>query len=396
MTIVAAIYPPSRLPIFVSDTLISVRGTSGRVAGPSGLVHPNECAEHRAHSLEQKSAIINDFVYVAYAGTTFLAKGVIRRLEKRLSVAVGSKVSATRAALDDEVEDLNRHNTTLLVAVIEDGECHHMSFGPEPDTKVLEDGTTIYAVGTGAEDFLGLYEAASAAKLLVRNGSWGFRLGAKYLWKMLRSRWLSRIWRPRFDAAHQLDLGVVFAVIAEVSAYESLMAEIKAHFGQILEIGRGTQQGFEKLQSVTIMTELLTYQNAEATHYTGNYLNYAYDGDILVYRRFGDIRREELHQAFGTDYLAGAAPPVLRGPSPEETTAAINRALSEKVFNKSVVQIISYNDVKDLAKRKITFSQPDHNSLLIERRDDHFEIFRSHEYMRQLADRLGVKKVIFP
>ena len=82
--------------------------------------------------------------------------------------------------------------------------------------------------------------------------------------------------------------------------------------------------------------------------------------------------------------------------APKETTAAINRLVSEKVFNKSVVQIISYNDVKDLAKRKVTFSAPDHNSLRIERRDDHFEMFRSHEYMRQLADRLGVKKVIFP
>jgi ATP-dependent protease HslVU (ClpYQ) peptidase subunit len=396
MTIVAAIYPPSRLPIFVSDTLISVKGTSVRVAGPTGLVHPTEGAEHRAHSLEQKAAIINDFVYIAYAGTTFLAKGIIRRLERRLSETVGSKVSATRSALDEEVEDLNRHNTTLLVAVIEDGECHHMSFGPEPDTKILDNGTTIYAVGTGAEDFLALFETAASAQLTVRRVPWWVRLGTKYLWKVLHSRWLSRVWRPRFDAAHQLDLAVVFAVIAEVSAYESLMAEIKAHFGQILEIGRGTQEGFEKLQSVTIMTELLTYQNEEATHYTGNYLNYAYERDILIYRRFGDIRRDEMHQAFGTDYLAGAVPPVLRGPPSEETAAAINRLLGEKVFNKSVLQIISYNDVKDVAKRKLTFSEPDHNSLRIERRDDHFEIFRSHEYMRQLADRLRVKKVVFP
>jgi hypothetical protein len=74
-----------------------------------------------AHSLEQKSAIINDFVYVAYAGTIFFAKGIVRRLERRLSETVGSKISATRAALDEEVEGLNRHNTTLLVAVIEEG-----------------------------------------------------------------------------------------------------------------------------------------------------------------------------------------------------------------------------------------------------------------------------------
>lgn len=267
---------------------------------------------------------------------------------------------------------------------------------PRTEGQVLDNGTTIYAAGSGARDFVELFASASAAQLSVRGLPWWARVGSQCLLWAIRSRWLGLVWRPRFGAAHQLDMAIVFTAIGEVSAYESIVAEIKAHFGQLLEIGRGTQEGFEKLPSATIITEIVTYQNNEATLYPGSYLNYAYDGDILVYRRFGEIRRDELHQAFGTDYIAGAAPPLLQQPSSAETNASLERLLSKRIFNDAVVQIISYNDLGDISNRKTSFSEPDHANLRIERVNDHFEMFRSHEFMKSLADRLGVKKVTLP
>jgi hypothetical protein len=387
MTVIAAIYPSKGLPLFLCDTVISVPGQqTGRIAGPGGLIaRPASTTQHKFHSLEQKNTVLKDTVFVAYAGSSFVGKTVFRRLEKGLSGVSTPTEAQVSAILSDSNDDLQKHGTAILAAVLHDGRCHHLAFGTRFEELTLQDGTTIYVNGSGTQTLLDYFSTHWTATFKPRD------LPSWFRHPIVRLRLSLDKWRW---GTHHEDVFRAFGMVAEISSRESIMAEIDSHFGAIVEVIRATSAGFEKLPSGTIVTELITFEDGGASIIGGNYLNYAYDGDLLVYRRFGQIRDEEMRSAFGTDYISGAISPPLRNVSTQEEHAAQDRLTSKAIFNDSIIQCRSYSDPHNLPQRRISLGAPNHGEFLIRRNGDHFEIYRSHEFMRKLAARLGVAKVI--
>jgi hypothetical protein len=254
MTVIAAIYPPKGLPIFLCDTLISVPGQqTGRVAGPSGLIaRPPDTTSYKVHALEQKNVVFKDTVFVAYAGSSFVAKNVFRRLEKGLANATAPTKEQVSAILSESLDDLERNDTAILAAVLSDAVCHHLSFGSGFEERTLQDGTTIYVNGSGTSALINLFTTIWTATTLKPHPPSLIRHPVRRLLYSVAK------WRR---GAHDDYVFRAFGLVAEVSSRESLMAEVDSHFGAIVELVRATSVGFEKLPSATIATEsaLTTY-----------------------------------------------------------------------------------------------------------------------------------------
>jgi len=369
MTVIAAIYPAEGLPLFLCDTLISIESEPrGHVAGPAGLITPPPPgSKYKPVALQQKTIILRPTVFLAYCGKTLIGTIIFRRVDKALAGIDAPTLAQVAAILEESVEDLQQHDTAILGAVIEDGKCFHLSYGTGFQDVTLEDGTTLIVNGSGSSALLDLFEVCWAGKFAS--------MTADHL-------------------PHHRDVFRAFAMVSEVSSYESIMAEHKADFGAIVEILRATTIGFEKLPSATIVTELISFQPDQMTVHAGNYLNYVNDGDLIVYRRFGDIRREKMTEIFGTDYIAGTINPPTRSVSKSEETDAVERLISRAEFNDSVIQAISWSNPSDLPNRRLTLGEPNWADFRIARDGDHFSVFRSHAFMEKLAKRFGVSKVI--
>ncbi len=386
MTVIAAIYPPAGPPIFLSDTLTSVPGErTGRAAGPNGLLaRPRNTSGWQIHNLEQKNAILNGKVYVAYCGSSFVAKSVVRRAARALEAISDPTVEQVSAIFSAELDDLERHNTSILAAVLSEGKCNHLAFGSGFQTRALTDGTIVHANGSGANKVLDLFEEILRGREALRPHT--------YFNPIV---WLNYLLTRLRGNRHHIDMSRAFGIVATQCCYESLTAQIDQHFGGIIEIARALPTGFEKFPSATIAIELLSFHDGEADLYGGNYLNYHYVDDLLVYRRFGEINREELTKVFETDYWVASIHPLLRKVPATEDQKACEAIAARPLFSDADVECTSWADLDDLGGAgRVTVAAPDRSRFRIERVDDKFfQIYRSPEYMKSLARRLGVSRV---
>jgi hypothetical protein len=231
VTLIAALFPEDGSRYFIADTLISEPGPrTTRMLGPSGLILPSASATiYRPQRLEQKTAIIGQHIFAAYAGTPFIGKGVFRRL----SALNGHDVtrSAIEAALGDFESDLHTHDTSAIISFIRDGVPNYLTLGPAFERHKFTDGTVCLASGSGAQVFFEEYEDVYGAP---------------------RSGLLTRI--P--NRAHQT-LARICAVMGSILGKEAIGAEHQAHFGGIIEIIQPTRDGFERFPGATIAIELL-------------------------------------------------------------------------------------------------------------------------------------------
>jgi hypothetical protein len=155
VTLIAAICPPNEQPFFVCDTLVSEPGRQeGRVLSPNGVIlqAPIE-AVYKPFRLQQKNIIIRDRLFAAYAGSSLLGRGAFRRLQRALCHQTPSYDMVDAFAADFE-DELNHHNTSLLVAFVQQDGVQLVTLGPRFEHLVLNDGTECYASGSGAETFL--------------------------------------------------------------------------------------------------------------------------------------------------------------------------------------------------------------------------------------------------
>jgi len=178
-------------------------------------------------------------------------------------------------------------------------------------------------------------------------------------------------------------------VIAKFSANETVRAEFESHFGGIVEIATCTTLGFFMLPSVMIAIELFRRESDELRPAGSSYLTYRYFEDILAFRRFGDIRQEELKKTFGTDYIGSTISPLLRKPSAAAKKRAIDELLATS-FHDTELQVFSWSD-DDLVSTSVT--APDNSRFRIERPGDSFTVFHSHEFSAEIAKRFGASRI---
>jgi hypothetical protein len=320
MTLIAAVLPPGGPPFFLSDVLVSsTRISSGRVAGPSGLIQRSgPDAAYSPYSLEQKCLILSDRVWTAYCGDVVAGKSALNRLRTELS---GTEPSLARLEeiLRELETDLAERNSSLLAAVIEPDLSLHWRFAGAgaPRQNTLSDGTILIADGTGRDGFVDVLSNIIGTTVAPN---------------------------PTYH---------VLAFLSEVSSSESINAAFNDHFGAIVEVTSVVDGTFQKMPSLTVATEIVKIEGDTAAIISGNYLNYRYVDNILVYRRFGSIRGDEMAVAFGTDYIAGAIYPPGRRRRAEEEAALCRQLVANAIFNDSAMQAISWNDPTNLSKRKL-------------------------------------------
>jgi len=366
MTLIAAVYPPGDCVFFLCDTLISTKGQfSGRMLGPSGVIRPRpNVADYHPERLEQKCIIINKRTFAAYAGASFLGKIVIRKLVEGLAHCEPSRSTILGIIADYETE-LNVHDTSVLIAFVEDGRYGCITLGPKFMRSQLPDGTVCLAAGSGAEAFLRDFPVICSAKGAIVPRS--------------------------LDPYHALIMRIC-GLTGNYFTHESFSSEFESHFGGIIEIIRRTKVGFEKFPGATIIAEVIELGDDALTIVGGNFADFCYYDDLLVFRRFGQIRANDAVEAFGTDYFIDTVnPPHRKATSKEHERATTN--IQAKSFQNSEVFIFSWIDPATPEKGQMRVSTPDIAGVEIGRTNDQFWIFRSRNYLRYLAKRFRVKKV---
>ena len=116
--------------------------------GPAASSNRPKVKSHQPSRLERKCAIINKMTFVAYAGSSFVAKRALSKVERALADQAPSRHIISTAVSEYE-EDLSHHNTSLLIAFIDDGKVEHLTFGPDFTHHTFEDGTQLTANGSG-------------------------------------------------------------------------------------------------------------------------------------------------------------------------------------------------------------------------------------------------------
>ena len=365
MTSIAAILPPDEPPFFIADTLVSTRGEArGRVLGPHGLILPKSGASHRPIQLRQKTAILHKNVFAAYANSTFYARAVLGKLAEGLSHVplTRAKITAIVSEYDQELAD---SETTILVALIDESSMIDiMSFGPDPSHVRLADGTDCYLAGSGTTAF-------SEA---IESGQMSERGSAERL------------------PAYNLMVMRLAGLVGRFASMEAARAEFRDNFGGLIEIIRPTPTGFEKMPSLSFITETVTMEGDELVIWGGNYLDYCYEGDILVYRRFGQIRQEEAKQAFGSEHLVACIHPLHRTPQRQEIDAAYSAVLS-KSFEASILNVFSWISFNETTHDKMSVRVPDPSQFRIYHSENKIQVFRSHRFLDDLAKRFGAARV---
>jgi hypothetical protein len=367
MTLIAAILPVDGAPFFISDTLVSEPGCQEtRILGPNGIILPARGGDYRPWRLQQKNIIVRERTFAAYAGASFLAHGVFRQLEQSIPAAGPTREIIADVAANYEA-DLLRHETSMLFAFVgNDGAVELLMAGSEFAHLVLEDGTECYAAGSGAESFLGTFpdlrRAAGGDQLLGEN-------------------------------PHHMLIMQLCGLSAEFGAREAILGEFDCHFGGIVEIVRTTGLGFEKLPGATIINEVVTIDADELTLWGGNYLQYCYSDDVLVYWRFGQLRNAEALDAFGTDAFAAVIRPPHRQPSRAENDRACEKVLATS-SDDSTFNVFCWNDLNNLNRRRLSVRAPDNGNFRVWRENGHFYVFRSHAFLDEIAQRFGVQRAL--
>jgi hypothetical protein len=364
MTLIAAILPPDDPPFFIADTLVSTPGEArGRVLGPHGLILPKSGTEYRPSLLRQKTAILHKSVFAAYANSTFYAQ-IISKLAKGLSDAPPTAEKITEI-VSEYAQELRDSETTIFVAFID--ECstmHFMTFGPDPLHSQLADGTDCYLAGSGTKAFS---EAIESGRISDSG---------------LVEQW----------PADNLLVMKLAGLIGRFASMETARAEFQDNFGGLIEIVQPTASGFEKMPSLSIITEFVTVEGDELVIWGGNYLDYCYEGDILVYRRFGQIRQEESKQAFGSERLVACVNPLHRIPQPREIGAAYSTVLS-KPFEESTFNIFSWVSFNESTHDRMSIRIPDRGQFRINHSENQIQVFRSYKFLDELAKRFGATRV---
>ena len=320
MTLIAAILPPGRPPVFINDTLVSIRGKqTGRMLTPNGLIAvPPKAANWKPDGFEQKSIILNGNIFATYTGVSFVAKAAMRDLSKRFNGSTSISRDDVAACLEERAEQFQQQDTSILAGVINGGALSTpIVIGSGFETKTLDDGTQLIANGSGPKIFLDEFPSA---------------------------------WFGTKSPDHpDYDLAKAFAFCASNYAFESVNAELESHFGGIFEITTIRDGAFGKIGSATVMVELVKFEGKDTARLAGgNYLSYAYDGDLLAFHRFGQINYDEIISVFGTDVIAGALASPLRKPTRQEIDSTAQRFIDRPIFNDSHYQLIVWHDVDNL------------------------------------------------
>jgi hypothetical protein len=366
MTLIAAISPPDGSQFFLCDTLVSVPGKrSQRMLGPSGLIMASSSpTTHKPEGLEQKTIIVGDRVFAANAGKSVIGKGVLRRLSEKLDRGEEPSRDRIFVALDGYEEELVKHDTSAIISFIENGRPQSLTLGPEFERRTLADGTVCVVAGSGSDAFFRDFEDVR----LTHQGVFGRRL----------------------DSYHQLVMKLC-GLTGSFLTHEAISAENEDHFGGIIEIIRATSGGFEKFPSASHVIEVIDIHKDDLTILGGNFLDYCYSGEILVYRRFGQIRGEEAFSVFNSNYLISTIRPTIRAETKGEFDAAIER-MQRKSFQDSIVLTINWFDRRNIKQYGRVMVPGDNPPVQMGSRDGSLAILRTHEYYRIIANRFGVKE----
>jgi hypothetical protein len=195
-----------------------------------------------------------------------------------------------------------------------------------------------------------------------------------------------------FDHYHLLIARLLLSFGA-VLAREAFTGTFHSHFGAIMEMTRCTANGFEKFPSATFWIELVKLAKNSVTLLGGNYLTYQYLGDLLVFRRFGQIRYDKLKEKFGTDQLISTIDSPHRQPTQKENEKAV-AAIRGRSFDDATYNVFIWIDVDDPASLKTKVSQADPKNFYLREEGTRFVIFRSPQLREDIAWRFGKEKLI--
>jgi hypothetical protein len=387
LTIIAAIQPPDGAPFFLADTLISKPGNNSdvKVLGPGGLTKQARGHLYQPSRLERKCVIINAMTFAAYAGTSFVAKTALYKVAHALADRPPDAQTISKALTEDE-DKLTQHDTSLLVAFVDKTGVHQLTFGPHFIEHTCADGTKVTASGSGCAPLIRTLENVLGGRTVVnfptsKNASF---------WQKGRAR-LWRLFHPRLDSHHRVVVQLA-NVVAEFCAGEAIRGEFDSHFGGLVEIATCAGSGFFMLPSLMIAIELFTRDGDALRPASSSYLTYRYYEDILLYRRFGETRQEELKATFGTDYIASTVKPLLRKPTNDEKRRAIDELLAAP-FHETTLQVFNWSDVNDLTQRRTSVRAPDEARFWIDRREDRFRIYHSNDFSAEIAKRFGASRI---
>jgi len=363
MTLIAIISNPTSAPFIVSDVLISgQQQPAGRMLGPSGpIVSYDKKSGYYPENLEQKMIIIGSHLCMAYAGASIIGKSISKKFMETFCNTTPKKdlLSNILSEYDSELEQFD---TSIIVAFIdENNEFDYITYGDGFVSKEFSDGTKIKSVGTGSELLIEHFD-------VVCNSPVG---GCP----------------PVAGTLHR-----VLSILSEFVAWDCYSGEYRLHTGGLIEIASLSDNRLEKLPSALLGTILYKFNNGTAHAIGEAYLDFCYYDDILVFRRFGDIRLNEAKEIAGSDYLIGTIRGVRTSDYHERTDAAVRKIVA-KLHQTSAIQIFSLIDVENPASRKILFEREDWNNFRIWRSESSFKVWKSKKLQNKFSNLLGVTKL---